>query len=155
MTAPETVLLDLRRHPKALVRPVVVLLGTVAAAGFVAARFTGGGPRLGVTAAAAAVLLTWALAPYLRWRSSRFVLTDARVSLRSGVLRRTGRDVPLWRVEEVRVTRTLRQRLQGCGTLHVLAGDVEPLVVPDLAEVEAAQRAVTGAVDALDRVRGG
>ncbi|MCW2778795.1 MAG: rane-flanked domain protein [Frankiales bacterium] len=144
----EDVLLDLRPHAKALVLPVLALLLVVGAAGFAAAQL-GHGPVVGVVAALLLVRLS--LVPFLRWRATRFLLTDERLALRSGVLTRTGRDVPLSRVDEVTFTQTLLQRLQRCGTLVVAAGDAEPFVVRDLGRVEAVQRAVYRQVDAVRR----
>lgn len=148
----ETVLLDLRPHPKALVLPVLALLLVAGAAGFAAARAGGeaaGLLRAAVVAAALLLLARLSLLPFLRWRATRFLLTDERVALRQGVLRRSGCDVSLSRLDQVEFTRSLRQRLQGCGDLLITAGDAEPLVVRDLRAVEAVQRAVFRAVDAL------
>ena len=146
----ERVLLDVRPHPKALVLPVLALLLVAGAGGFAAARAGGqaDGPlRLAVAVAALLLLLRLSLLPYLRWRGTRLVLTDERLSLTDGVLRRSGRDVPLARVDEVLVARSLRQRLQGCGDLQVTAGDAAPLVVRDLRDVAAVQRAVHRALE--------
>ena len=138
----EELVLDLRPHAKALVRPVLVLLLGLAVAGYAAARVHGAPGRTGVGVVAGLLLARLSLLPFLRWRSTRFVLTDERIALRRGVLRRTGRDLPLERVDDVTFTRTLRQRLQGCGTLVVHAGDAGPVVVEDLPDVEAVQREV-------------
>lgn len=150
MTAPddETVLLELRPHGKALVLPVLWLLLVVAVGGFAAARFDQPGVRVVVVVLAVLLLVRLSLVPFLRWRATRFLLTDERLSLRSGVLRRSGRDVPLSRVDEVTFTQSLWQRVQGCGTLTVAAGDADSVVVPDLRDVEGVQRAVYRAVDA-------
>lgn len=137
----EELVLDLRPHPKALLLPVLALLVVLAAAGFALARVDAGWGRLGVVVAAVLLLGRLSLLPWLRWRGTRFVLTDERISLRSGVLRRTGRDVPLARVDEVTFSATLLQRLQGCGTLRVEAGDAA-VEVTDLRDVEAVQREV-------------
>ncbi|MCW2851256.1 MAG: uncharacterized protein JWM84_920 [Nocardioides sp.] len=151
MSAPddETVLLDLRPHGKALALPVLWLLLVVAAAGFAAARFDAAPVRIGALVLAVLLLGRLSLVPLLRWRATRFLLTDERLSLRSGVLRRSGRDVPLTRVDEVTFTQSLWQRVQGCGTLAVAAGDADPVLVPDLRDVEAVQRAVYRAVDGV------
>ena len=155
----ERVLLDLRPHPKALVLPVLALLLVAGAGGFATARAGGeaAGPlRLAVVVAALLLLLRLSLLPFLRWRGTRLVLTDERLSLSGGVLRRSGRDVPLSRVDEVLVSRSLLQRLQGCGDLQVTAGDAAPLVVRDLRDVAGAQRAVRRAVHrAREGTRGG
>lgn len=149
LTDGETVLLDLRPHGKALVLPVLALLLVVAAAGFGVARVREPFGDGVVLAAAGLLLVRLSLVPFLRWRSTRFLLTDERIALRQGVLRRTGRDVPLRRVDEVTYHQTLLQRLQGCGTLVVSAGDAAPVVVPDLRRVEGVQRQVYRQLDAV------
>ncbi len=147
LTEGEELVLDLRPHPKALVLPVLVLLLVLAAAGFGLARVDVGWGRAVVAVVAVLLLARLSLLPWLRWRATRFVLTDERIGLRSGVLRRAGRDVPLTRVDEVTFTRTLLQRLQGCGTLRVSAGDGGAVVVEDLRDVEAVQREVYRQLD--------
>lgn len=149
LTDDETVLLDLRAHPKRLVLPVLALLVVLGAAGFAVARLDDPSARLAAAVVALLLLARLSLVPWLRWRATRFVLTDERLSLRSGVLRRSGRDVPLTRVDEVVFTQSLLQRVQGCGTLQVAAGDADSVVVEDLRDVEAVQRTVYRAVDAL------
>lgn len=149
LTDGETVLLDLRPHGKALVLPVLALLLVVAAAGFGVARLAEPAADLAVVVVALLLLGRTSLVPWLRWRATRFLLTDERIALRSGVLRRTGRDVPLSRVDEVTYTQSLLQRVQGCGTLTVAAGDAAPVVVPDLRDVEGVQRQVYRQLDAV------
>lgn len=149
----ETLLLDLRPHGRALVLPVLVLLVTVGAAGFAAAQVPAGDAqaplRAGTAVVALLVLLRFALVPALRWSATRFVLTDERIALRRGVLRRHGRDVPLSQVDDVAFSQTLLERLRRSGTLVVSAGDGAPVLVPDLPGVEAVHSAVHRQVDAL------
>lgn len=147
LTDGETVVLDLRPHGGALVLPVLVLVVVLGAAGYGVARLASAPGDLAVMVVAVLVLVRLSLAPFLRWRSTRFVLTDERVAVRRGVLRRSGRDVPLSRVDEVLFAQSLGQRLVGTGTLTVTAGDAEPLVVPGLRRVQAVQRAVYRQID--------
>lgn len=149
LTDGETVLLELRPHGKALVRPVLALLLVVGAAGFGVARVQQPVGDLAIAVVAVLLLGRVSLVPFLRWRATRFLLTDERIALRSGVLRRTGRDVPLSRIDEVTYSQSLLQRLQGCGTLTVAAGDAAPVVVPDLRDVEGVQRQVYRQIDAV------
>ncbi len=149
LTDGETVLLDLRPHGKLLALPVLALLVVVAATGFGVARVSEPLGDLAIGVVGLLLLLRLSLVPFLRWRATRFLLTDERIALRSGVLRRTGRDVPLSRVDEVTYSQTLLQRLQGCGTLTVAAGDAAPVVVSDLRDVEGVQRQVYRQLDAL------
>lgn len=149
----EEVLLELRASGTRLALPVLALLLVLGGTGYGLAA-TQGPARPAVAGAALLLLVALAGVPWLRWRSARCVLTDQRLAVRTGVLSRSGRDVPLTRVDEVLFRRTLRQRLLGRGTLVVVAGDGAPLEVADLAGVEEVQREVCDAVDrARDRAR--
>lgn len=66
-----------------------------------------------------AVLLLWWLtfSPWLRWRTTHYVLTTERVLIRSGILRHTGRDIALARVNDVGFVLTLWDRVIGAGTI--------------------------------------
>jgi uncharacterized membrane protein YdbT with pleckstrin-like domain len=141
----EDVVLHLRTHWKALVRPALVLVATTGAASFLAAAVPAGSAqgwaRLAVLAAAAVVVLRWAVWPYLAWWTSTFTLTDRRVVVRSGVLSRQGRDMPLARVNDVHFAHTFVERLLGCGTVVVeSAGERGQLVLDDVPRVEHVQR---------------
>ncbi|MCU1692915.1 MAG: hypothetical protein JWM64_2006 [Frankiales bacterium] len=147
----EELVLDVRTHGKALVLPVLALLVVLAVLGYAEARLEPAAARVVAAAVAVLLLVRLSLVPWLRWQCTRFVLTDERISLRRGVLRRTGRDVPLSRVEEVTFSQTLLQRLQGCGSLQVEAGEADSVVVADLPHVEAVQRAVYRQLDGVRR----
>ena len=67
------------------------------------------------------------------WRSNLFVITTVRVVYRSGVVRRTGREIRLDRIQDVRYHQTLLERLAGAGSLTIEsagAGGREPF--PDI-----------------------
>lgn len=68
----------------------------------------------------ALVLLCWlSLAPWLRWRTTHYVITTHRLLLRRGVLRHTGRDIALSRISDVGFSQSLWDRMVGAGTLTV------------------------------------
>ncbi len=56
---------------------------------------------------------------FLEWANRRYVLTDRRVLRQRGILTRTISDVPLDRVQDIGVVRTLAERLLGLGTIGV------------------------------------
>jgi uncharacterized membrane protein YdbT with pleckstrin-like domain len=135
----------LRPHGKALVRPVLVLLLTCAGAAFV----IGVAPDdfrtplvVGVLLVAAVVLLRWAVAPWLVWLTTNYILTNRRLIMREGVVKREGRDMPLARVNDVSFAHgSLLERMLGCGTLVVeSAGEHGQVVLNDLPHVEDVQR---------------
>jgi uncharacterized membrane protein YdbT with pleckstrin-like domain len=97
--------------------------------------------RYVILAAALVVLIWWSLRPFLFWLTTRYVVTDRRVLMRNGVLSRTGRDVPLTRVNDVSFSRTVIERLFGSGTLVIeSAGDRGQVNLKDVPQVETVQR---------------
>jgi membrane protein YdbS with pleckstrin-like domain len=138
----EEVLLRVRPHARALVLPLLALLAVLAAAGFAAGRLPEASwqaaARWAVAAAAAALVVRLSLLPWLRWLTTVLVVTDRRVVLERGVLRRTSRGVPLSRVADVGVERSALQRLLGSGTLVLdTVGERGGLVVRDVPRVRA------------------
>jgi uncharacterized membrane protein YdbT with pleckstrin-like domain len=150
VTGAGEVLLDVRPHGRALVRPVAVLLPTLAVAGFAAARVPAGPSgatlRLAVVVAALVVLVPLTVVPFLRWRCTRLVLTRDRLSLRRGVLHRSTRSVPLAAVQAVTVQQTVGQRAAGAGTLVVATAEGVALVARGVPRLREVHEAVTSAV---------
>lgn len=122
----EEVVLQTRPHWRRLVRPAALLPVVVGATSFLLAILPGGSLqadlRWGVLATAVLVLLAGSVAPWLRWRATWYVLTNRRLLVRSGVLRRRGIDIPLYRIMDVRFQRSVVDRLFGTGTLVVDGG---------------------------------
>ncbi|HUR14195.1 MAG TPA: PH domain-containing protein [Mycobacteriales bacterium] len=136
----EQVVLETHPHWKVLVAPVLELLVVLAAAGFLFGRFEE--PWARWTTAGVAVVLVLVLfgVPFLKWRTTLFVFTTKRVVTRSGVLTRSGRDVPLNRINDVSFSENLLERVLRCGTLTVESagerGQVVLADVPRVAEVQ-------------------
>ncbi len=99
-------------------------------------------------AAAWAGLLWWrCVLPWLRWRSTHFVVTDRRLMVRQGVVARRGFELELDRVSDVRCTRSALDRLVGAGTLVVRSSAGDPLAfhgMPGVKRVQALIRAEAG-----------
>ena len=69
---------------------------------------------------AAVLLLIWlAFAPWIEWRTTHYVFTTHRVLIRRGVLRHTGRDISLQRINDVAFTQSLWDRIVKAGTLTI------------------------------------
>jgi len=74
-------------------------------------------------AAAASLLgLVWTLIRYLRWNTTLFVVTTDRLILRSGVLSKQGKEIPLERLNDLSVTQTFFERLIRSGDLMLASG---------------------------------
>lgn len=140
----EHVVLDLRTHVKALLVPLVVLLLALGAVGaaYVLVPETSAQTwlQLGVVALAVVAVLVWAFVPFLRWTTSRYTITNRRLITRSGIVTRTGRDIPLYRINDVTYEKGLVDRMLGCGTLIISdATDKPGVVLHDIPRIEAVQ----------------
>jgi uncharacterized membrane protein YdbT with pleckstrin-like domain len=150
----ESVVLDLHPHWKVIVLPVLELLATLGLAGFLLAVVDDDIGRYAVLGVAALLVLLFVLWPLLKWRTTHFVVTTERVVMRSGVLARSGRDIPLQRVNDVSFQHTFFERLLGCGTLVVeSAGERGQVTLGDIPKVEKVQRTVYELVDRADDPR--
>ncbi len=140
----EEVVLHLHTHWKALIRPVTVLLVTSAAAAYVAAAVPNGifQPWLRIAALVIwfVIVMRWEVWPFLNWFNSTYTLTNRRIIIRTGVISRYGRDMPLSRINDVHFEHGIIDRMLGCGTLVVeSAGERGQLVMTDVPRVELVQ----------------
>ena len=141
----EEVVFDLHPHWKVLFRPVLVALVTVFAAAFASAKagnLDRSTPvRYAILAAAIVLIVLFSVVPAIRWATTHFVLTTKRVVMRTGMLARQGRDIPLFRVNDVTFSHTVWERFFGAGTLTVeSAGERGQVTLSDIPHVEAVQR---------------
>jgi membrane protein YdbS with pleckstrin-like domain len=148
----EYVVLSVRGHGKALIWPVVVLALVVA--GVITALMMK--PNNAVVALGAAVLavpmlIAFSLAPFLSWMSSTYTVTNRRLITRHGVLTRSGRDIPLFRINDVTYEMGLLDRLLGCGTLVISdATEKAGVVLPDIPNVQQVQLQISDLLFAND-----
>jgi len=85
-------------------------------------------------------VVLWFVVPVLRWQMTSYQLTTRRLSLRYGILTRSGRDFPLIRISDVSFSQGPIDRLLGCGRLTVeSAGEHGQLVLSEIPQVERVQ----------------
>jgi uncharacterized membrane protein YdbT with pleckstrin-like domain len=77
--------------------------------------------RLLCVVAALAAFGLWCVTAWLRWTEDSLTLTDQRVILETGVLRRTSVVIPLGRVQDVVTRQGLLGRLLDYGTVEIEA----------------------------------
>jgi len=134
----EDVVLELHPHWKVLVVPVLELLVVLAVTGYLLAQDWW--PRWITVVVAVVVVGALFGLPFLRWRTTQFVITTKRVVTREGLLTRSGRDIPLNRVNDVSFSHNLFERLLRCGTLTVeSAGERGQVVLSDIPRVAEVQ----------------
>jgi uncharacterized membrane protein YdbT with pleckstrin-like domain len=150
LTKDEQVVLHLHPHWKALFLPVVWFVLTAAA--IVTFALLAGVGMIGVLIAAGVglvVVLVVTVWPWIKWKTTHYVFTNERVIMRSGVFSRSGRDIPLGRVNDVSFSHSLFERMLGCGTLTIeSAGERGQIQLTDLPQVEKTQSMLYELVDA-------
>jgi uncharacterized membrane protein YdbT with pleckstrin-like domain len=77
----------------------------------------------------AGVVLVFGVWPTVAWWNRTYTLTNERLATRTGVLRRSGRDIPLTRINDVAFEQGIVDRMFGAGTLKVSAASEEGTVI--------------------------
>ncbi len=137
----ERVVTSTRTHWKALIGPVLVLLVVVGGGSFLAAVIPEGSVqtagRIAIAAIAVVLLVIWVVKPFLDWFFATYTLTNRRLITRHGILNRSGRDIPLVRINDVSYEHGLIDRMLRCGTLVIQsASDGGQVVLRDVPHVE-------------------
>jgi uncharacterized membrane protein YdbT with pleckstrin-like domain len=147
----ERIDLELRPHWKALVFPVLLLLVTCGAAGFLLTIAPSPGKTSGevswiaIGVVAVALIAYFVVRPWLHWLFSNYVVTNRRLIIRLGFIHRTGRDLPLEKINDVSFRHdSILDRMLGCGTLVVeSAGEHGQILLNDIPRVEETQREIS------------
>ncbi len=144
LTEDEHLVLRLHPHWKTLIRPLVVAVLVVAAAliaeVLILSNSAAAVERLVVAAIAILAVMLWLIVPVLRWLTTTYELTTRRLRVRSGIVTRHGRDIPLARINDVSFEKGLLDRLLGSGRLVVeSAGEHGQILLNDIPRVEFTQ----------------
>ena len=140
----ERVEIQVRTHAKAMVLPAFLLIVLGAAVGMGTAVIPDQVAPVGqyvVIVLGVILAIWWCVMPFLRWRSTTYTVTNRRLITRSGILNKTGKDLPLIRVNDVSYDRSVSDRIFGCGTLNIqTASDDGVIVLNDVPDVENVHR---------------
>ena len=152
----EDIVLDLHPHWKQLLLPSLLLPAVVGIATYLLFVVPSGSVRTplrwAIVGIAVLVLLRFTVWPWVTWQTTHYVLTTRRVVIRRGVLGRSGRDIPLTRVNDVSFHHSLFERMLRCGTLTIeSAGEHGQVVLPEVPDVELVQREVYRCVEEESR----
>jgi len=145
LTDDEHVVYDMRPHWRVLFYPAVALVLIV----FVTVLLISFVPdstdwlRYIVLAIALVALVRWVVTPLIRWATSQYVVTNRRVIVRTGIVARQGRDMPLQRINDVHFDVGIIDRMLGCGDLIVeSAGETGQMLIAAVPDVELIQREI-------------
>lgn len=129
----EHVILEMHEHWKHLLGAILICVAALAGLVVVLAIGPEDGffkwlDKLGWVAFAG-VVIVFGLWPAFAWWNRTYTLTDERLATRKGTLRRSGRDIPLTRINDVAFEQGILDRLVGAGTLKVSAASEEGTAV--------------------------
>jgi uncharacterized membrane protein YdbT with pleckstrin-like domain len=137
----ESVVVDTRTHPKALLFPLLMLVVFLALGTFVQTQVDQKEVNWTVWALAIIGLVWFVVRPVLIWLTATYTITTRRLITRHGVITRRGHDIPLTRISDVAYEKDLIDRLLGCGTLVISDASTHGQVaLPDIPHVEDVQR---------------
>jgi len=126
LNANETIALDLHPHWWYFSGPVVTLVASIIF-GIWAIPKTFDNDSLdtfmriaGILALALASI--WTIVRYLKWMTTSFVITSHRLIFRTGVLAKSGIEIPLERVNNVNFNQSIFERMLGAGDLLIESG---------------------------------
>lgn len=117
----EDIVVELRPHWFFLAGPAVALVLILVLAILVSSKVDGDVQRLALIPLLLLVLLSllWFVVRYAKWATTTFVVTTDRLIHRAGVISKSGREIPLERLNDVAFHQTLVQRILGAGDLLI------------------------------------
>ena len=137
----ETLVVDTRTHPKALLLPLLALVVFLAIGTFVQTQVDQREVDWVVWGLVVIGAIWFVLRPFLIWLTASYTITTRRLITRHGVITRRGHDIPLTRISDVAYEKDLIDRLLGCGTLVISDASTHGQVaLPDIPRVEDVQR---------------
>lgn len=143
----EEIVMSMRTHIKVLLVPFLILLVASAATGFLYSSTRGMADGIigwVVLAIGAAVVIAGSVIPFIKWLTWTFTLTNMRLVEQRGILTRSGRVIPLRRINDVAFEKNLNDRIFGCGTLIVHdASEQVGLRLRDIPKIEDVHRTLT------------
>ena len=148
----ERVVKHLHPHWITLLLPAALLVVIAGLASFLVAIVPSGSAqtvvRIVIVAVAAVAVIVVVLVPWLRWKTTHYVLTTHRLMTRVGILNHSGRDVPLNRINNAMYEQSLFERVINSGTLVVeSAGEDGQQVFRNIPDADQTQQLINRLVE--------
>jgi membrane protein YdbS with pleckstrin-like domain len=135
----DVVIAKFRRHGRALFWPTALLVAVAGTFGYFAGRFDEEWQNWAVLAAALILVVVGWFVPVVRWLSTRYVVTNRRVIVRQGGVRR---ELLHGRNYDITVRQRGMQRLFGTGDVTISAALDSPVVLRDVPSATLVQEAL-------------
>ncbi len=156
----EQVVSNLRPHLMTVAAPAVLGVVLAAVAVVVAvitpADQTGSIIQWATVGLAALAAIPLVLVPFLRWRTTRYVVTTHRVMVRKGIISKSGKDITLSKITDVSFNQSALDRIIRSGSLIIeSAGDSPNEELRNIPRSNEVQQLINQLVDEDSRRRAG
>ena len=116
----ESVMKEFRPHWRLLVIPAAwLIVGVAAIVVTLATDVASGAVALAIVAVVVAAMVPLVVAPLIKWWFTSYVLTSERLITRSGVIARSGIEIPLENINNVLFSQTVLERILRAGDLLI------------------------------------
>lgn len=155
----EKVVKHLHPHWITLVPPIAILLVTAGLGSFLAAIVPDGRAhtplQIAIGVVGVVVIVWFVVVPFLRWRTTHYVITTHRVLIRTGILNHTGHDIQLQRINDVGFEQTFWERIIRAGSLSIeSASEHGQETLADIPRADDIQQLLNRLVEADSQRRG-
>jgi uncharacterized membrane protein YdbT with pleckstrin-like domain len=152
----ETVALDMHPHWWYFAEPAAALVGAIVL-GIVVAAWDDSPQPINVLAIVLIVgCALWLVKRYLSWMTTHFVITSQRIVFRTGIIAKSGIEIPLDRVNNVNFNQSIFERMLGAGDLLIESGGEDGQSrYTDIRKPEQVQRLIHQQIEAGDMRKGG
>lgn len=110
----EKVVKEFRPHWQAIALPIAIVIGAALGGGVIGMIVKNVGVSLAIGVALGLVV---AIPKVIVWAFTKYVITNERVIMRSGVFARHGKEIPLEVINDVAFSQSLLERMVGSGDL--------------------------------------
>jgi uncharacterized membrane protein YdbT with pleckstrin-like domain len=150
----EDVVKVMRPHFRALIVPGIILIAVVVGLIYFGQLLKGTFFETPLYVLAAFLVVLFVVPKFVRWLTTLFVFTNRRIIVRKGLVARTGREIPLSKINSVSFNQTFMGRILNYGTLNVESANVEGEVyIEDIPNIQEIQLLVSGLMEADDTRR--
>jgi uncharacterized membrane protein YdbT with pleckstrin-like domain len=133
---------------------LILLAGGVAIAAATPNDSTGNGIQWVSVGVLVLIAIPLVLVPFLRWRTTHYVVTSHRVMVRRGILAKSGKDITLSKITDVSFEQSLLDRIINSGSLRIeSAGDSPDELLRNIPHSNHVQQLINRLIDEDDTRR--
>lgn len=137
-----------------LLLALVLIAGGIAIAAATPNDSTGNGIQWVSVGVLLLIAIPLVLVPFLRWRTTHYVVTSHRVMVRRGILAKSGKDITLSKITDVSFEQSVLDRIINSGSLRIeSAGDSPDELLRNIPHSNHVQQLINRLIDEDDTRR--